>query len=123
VRSSSRASAALRMLPSSTNAFGSAPAAFSMCLVGGRGGSGKTLLGVELARHASRAGRLSGMLTAASPCAIEALVRIEAARLIVVDYAEARGEQLEVLLPWLAASATEEHPVRLLLLARAGPRQ
>ncbi|MEA2188304.1 MAG: hypothetical protein QOK16_3315 [Solirubrobacteraceae bacterium] len=100
-----------------------APGAFAACLVGGRGGSGKTRLGVELARHASRAGWLSGMLiSAASPAAIQALVQIDAARLIVVDYAETRGEQLEVLLPWLAATATAEHPVRVLLLVRSAPR-
>jgi hypothetical protein len=37
-----------------------APGAFSIALVGGRGGSGKTRLGVEVARHAARAGWLSG---------------------------------------------------------------
>jgi len=100
------------------------PNAFSACLVGGRGGSGKTRLGVELARQAARAGWLSGMLTAAPGVgAIEALVAIDTARLIVVDYAETRAEQLEVLLPWLAATATEKDPVRVLLLIRAAPRQ
>jgi hypothetical protein len=55
---------------------------------------------VELARQASRAAWLSGRLTAAPGVgAIKALVGIDAARLIVVDYAETRAEQPEVLLP------------------------
>lgn len=98
-------------------------ASFAACVVGGRGGSGKTRLGVELARQASRAGWLSGMLApSASPDAIEALVQIDAHRLVVVDYAETRAEQLEILLPLLAATATEETPARVLLLVRAAPR-
>jgi hypothetical protein len=38
--------------------------AFSVALIGGRGGSGKTRIGVELTRDASRAGWLAGMLIA-----------------------------------------------------------
>jgi hypothetical protein len=40
---------------------------------------------------------------------------------VVIDYAESRGEQLEVVLPWLAEQATTEWPV--LLLVRAAPRR
>ena len=36
--------------------------AFAACVVGGRGGSGKTRLGVELCERAARAGWLAGML-------------------------------------------------------------
>ena len=100
------------------------PGAFSMCLVGGRGGSGKTRLGVEVARHAGRAGWLSGMLVAgASGGAVEALIDVQTPCLVVVDYAETRAEQLEVLLPLLAAHATAVCPVRVLLLVRAAPRR
>jgi len=45
------------------------------------------------------------------------------AALVVIDYAESRGEQLEVVLPWLAEQATTEWPVRVLLLVRAAPRR
>jgi hypothetical protein len=57
-------------------------------------------LGVEVARHAGRAGWLSGMLVAgASAAALEALVDVDTPCLVVVDYAETRAEQLEVVLP------------------------
>ncbi len=48
---------------------------------------------------------------------------IPTARLIVIDYAESRVEQLKLLLPLLVAHATVEAPVRLLLLVRAAPRR
>ena len=45
--------------------------------------------------------------------------------LIVIDYAEARVEQLDVMLLQLAVGASEQHPVRVLLMmrARAGARR
>ena len=55
--------------------------------------------------------------------ALEALLDAQTARLIVVDYAEARGEQLELIAPLLNGYATFEHPVRLLLLVRSKPRE
>jgi tetratricopeptide (TPR) repeat protein len=51
------------------------------------------------------------------------LVDAQTSRLIVVDYAETRGEQLELVAPALAGYATEEHPVRLVLLVRSKPRE
>ena len=97
---------------------------FSACVVGGRGGSGKTRVGVELCEQASSAGWLAGMLEpSADPAALEALVDAQTARLIVVDYAETRGEQLELIAPLLNAYATVEHPVRLVLLVRSKPRE
>ena len=96
---------------------------FAACVVGGRGGSGKTRLGVELCEQAARAGWLAGMLEpAADQGALEALLDARTARLIVVDYAETRGEQLELIAPLLAAYATGECPVRLLLLVRSKPQ-
>jgi tetratricopeptide (TPR) repeat protein len=96
---------------------------FAVYLVGGAGGTGKTRLGVELCEHATRAGWLAGMLVAGSDqSALEALVDARTSRLIVVDYAETRTEQLELLLPLLAQGATHEHPARVLLLVRAKAR-
>ncbi len=96
---------------------------FATYLVGGRGGSGKTRLGVELCRIAESQAWLCGLLEgAAEQAAVEALAAVPTARLVVVDYAESRAEQLEVLLPILAEQATIEHPVRVLLLVRASPR-
>jgi hypothetical protein len=95
---------------------------FSLCVVGGRGGSGKTRLGVELCEHASAAGWLAGLLVpAADPGALDALVGTPTARLVVVDYAETRAAQLELVLPLLAHAATTECRVRVLLLVRAKP--
>ena len=83
------------------------PEPFSGYLVGGRGGSGKTRLAVEMCRAAERDGWLCGLLEgAAEPAAIEALAGVPTARLVVVDYAESRAEQLVVLLPVLAEQAT-----------------
>ena len=100
------------------------PEPFSGCVVGGRGGTGKTRLGVELCERAAAQGWLCGLLArGADAAAMEALVEAPTPRLVVVDYAETRIEQLEVLLPALALRATPEHPVRAVLLVRAGPRR
>ena len=97
--------------------------AFAACLVGGRGGSGKTRLGVELCEQVRESGWLRGLLTlSADQAALEALADTPTARLVVVDYAETRGEQLEVVLPLLASAGTEDHPVRVVLLVRSAPR-
>ncbi len=96
---------------------------FAACLIGGRGGSGKTRLGVELCEQAREAGWLTGLLThSADQAAVEALAGAPTARLVIVDYAEIRAEQLEAMLPLLAAAATARHPVRVVLLVRAAPR-
>jgi hypothetical protein len=97
-----------------------AEAAFAGCLVGGRGGSGKTRLGAQLCERARAAGWLCGLLEpSADQAALEALLDAPTARLIVIDYAESRVEQLDAILPALAASASEQHRVRVLLLVRA----
>ncbi len=97
---------------------------FAGCVIGGRGGTGKTRLGVELCVRARKAGWLAGLLSRrADPGGLEALVQTPTARLVVIDYAESRAEQLEVVLPLLAAQATQQHPVRVLMLVRAAPRR
>ena len=99
--------------------------AFGGLVIGGRGGSGKTRLGGELCeRVRQRPGWVCGLLQrTADPAAMEALVQAPAPRLVVVDYAESRPEQLEVLVPLLHAHARPEHPVRIVLLVRARPRR
>ena len=74
--------------------------AFAGCVIGGRGGTGKTRLGVELCGRARAAGWLCGLLArSADQAALEALVEVPTPRLVVIDYAETRVEQLEVVLP------------------------
>lgn len=97
---------------------------FAGRVIGGRGGTGKTRLGVELCVRARKAGWLAGLLSRrADPGGLEALVQTPTPRLVVIDYAESRAEQLEAMLPMLAVRATPEHPVRVLLLVRAAPRR
>jgi hypothetical protein len=96
------------------------PDPFAAYLVGGRGGAGKTRLGVHLCIQAAARGWVCGLLTSkVDPAEGAALAHLPSPRLVVVDYAESRTEQLEVLLPLLAAQATEVWPVRVLLLVRA----
>jgi hypothetical protein len=97
---------------------------FATCLVGGRGGAGKTRLGVELCSRLSQCDWLTGLLTkVADRQELEALVKVQTCRLVVIDYAETRVETIASLLPVLADHATEEHRVRILLLVRAAPRR
>jgi tetratricopeptide (TPR) repeat protein len=97
---------------------------FAGCVIGGRGGSGKTRLAVELCQRVRARDWLCGLLSRITePETLEALVNVPTARLVVVDYAESRAEHLELLLPLLAAGATQEQPVRVLLLVRAGARR
>ena len=97
---------------------------FASGVIGGRGGAGKTRLGVELCVRAEQRGWLCGLLSRrADQAALESLAQAPAPRLVVVDYAESRGEQLEVVLPTMKAHASAEHPIRILLLVRAAPRQ
>jgi transcriptional regulator with XRE-family HTH domain len=98
-------------------------AAFATCLIGGSAGSGKTRLGVELCAHAnSRGWRESGFLPArVESSALPSLGDVTGGRLVVVDYAESRIEQLEKILPLLTSSASAGSPVRLVLLVRAAP--
>ncbi len=99
-------------------------AAFSARLLGGKGGTGKTRLGVQLCEDLAPSGWVTGMLTQLlHQPEMEALVAAPTARLVVVDYAEARANQVAAWLPRLAALATPQHPVRALLLVRAGRGQ
>jgi hypothetical protein len=96
--------------------------AYAACVVGGRGGTGKTRLGVELCVRMTEAGWLTGLLIrAADRQELEALVLTPTSRLVVVDYAETRVDMISSLLPMFRAHASEEHPVRVLLLVRAAP--
>lgn len=98
------------------------PRPFALCIIGGRGGTGKTRLGVELCSHATSAGWLAGMLHAkADQGALEALGMAPTARLVVIDYAETKSDQLELVLPLLAQSASSQWPVRVVALVRARP--
>jgi tetratricopeptide (TPR) repeat protein len=97
---------------------------FATCVIGGRGGCGKTRLGVELCERAKTRNWLCGLLSRiVDPAALEEFAVVPTARLVVVDYAESRADQLEVLLPLLRGRATAENPVRVLLLVRACPRR
>lgn len=97
---------------------------FKGCLIGGRGGSGKTRLGVELCAHTTDLDWIAGLLSqSADQGGLDALVQVPTARLVIVDYAESRVEQLKILIPELRSSATPEHPVRVVLLVRDAPRR
>jgi hypothetical protein len=92
---------------------------FAGCVIGGRGGCGKTRLAVELCKRGKDRDWLCGLLSRiVDLAALEELAVVPTARLVVIDYAESRLEQLEVLLPLLRAKATAEYPVRVLLLVR-----
>jgi tetratricopeptide (TPR) repeat protein len=79
-------------------------------------------LAIELCARAGSANWLSGLLSArADQGGLEALVSAPTRRLIVVDYAELRGDQLELLLEQLASHATPRYPVRVVLLVRTRP--
>lgn len=100
----------------------SADEAFAMCVVGGRGGSGKTHLGVALCEHASWLEWLNGFLPeTADQATFDALGGAASGRLVVVDYAENRVEQFGRVAA-LTATASVKHPVRVVLLVRAVPR-
>jgi tetratricopeptide (TPR) repeat protein len=97
---------------------------FAGQVIGGHGGSGKTRLAIELCRRLRERGWLSGFLSRiADPGMLDALVQVPTARLVVVDYAESRVEQLELLMPLLRAEATLDAPVRILLLVRMAAEQ
>jgi tetratricopeptide (TPR) repeat protein len=97
---------------------------FAIQVIGGSGGAGKTRLGVELAYGLTEAGVpggqwLAGFLeSSATTEGIVALANVEAPRLVVVDYAESRVEQVGTLLELMQPSATPRKPVRVILLVR-----
>src|SRR6202035_1919124 len=66
---------------------------FAACVIGGRGGCGKTRLAVELCQRATTREWLSGLLRGVvDPAALEELTAVPTARLVVIDYAESRAE-------------------------------
>jgi hypothetical protein len=102
-----------------------APGAFGLRVLAGPGGAGKTRLGVELCRHLTSYSWLAGLLGGSisdelDRTAVDELLGAETARLILVDYAETRVEQLSALVPLLAANATLTNPVRV-VLTRSSP--
>lgn len=101
------------------------PEPFALCIIGGRGGSGKTRLSVELCvRTDEQAGWISGLLPhTVDPAGLRDLADIPNPRLVVIDYAETRMEQLEKVLPAMQQAARAEHPVRVLLLVRKAPER
>lgn len=102
-------------------AWAGARSPFAGIVIGGRGGSGKTRLAVELCQRLGGDRWLCGFLSRiADQGMLDALIDAPIGRLVVIDYAETRPEQLELLLPLLSAKATPEHPVRVLLLVRGG---
>lgn len=99
-------------------------APFAGAVIGGSGGTGKTRLAVELCDWAEEEEWLSGILAPIEDLgSLEALANAEIPRLIAVDYAESRANQLNELLPLLASKAAQDAPVRVLLLVRAGPKR
>jgi tetratricopeptide (TPR) repeat protein len=97
------------------------PEPFAGHVIEGRGGSGKTKLAVKLCEEIRESDWLCGFLSRiADQVMLDALVQAPTARLVVIDYAENRAEQVEMLLPLLQAKATAEEPVRVLLLVRTG---
>ncbi|MFY9617056.1 MAG: hypothetical protein WAQ31_03290 [Arcanobacterium sp.] len=97
---------------------------FSVMVIGGRGGSGKSRLGVELCRHLRGrggywdAGFLKSQKSEQRNLAIQKLRLAEGARLVVIDYAETRAQEVAEVISGLASSAEDFRPVRILLLVR-----
>ncbi|MHA6760957.1 hypothetical protein [Streptacidiphilus sp. PAMC 29251] len=107
------------------------PAPVDLAVVTGSGGTGKNRLATELARHLAGKGDYDGLpwvagFLAAKPRRTRPGQRIlgdcSHPLLLVVDYAEARAEQLEGLLDVLAAPR-QGAKVRVLLLARGNARK
>ena len=95
---------------------------FSTFLVGGFGGSGKTRLAAEVADlRMNRDAWITGFYTGGrnDDTALEALASLPTARLIIVDYAETRSREIELLLNVLQQRSSPEHPVRILFLVRS----
>lgn len=96
------------------------PEAWSIRLVHGQGGQGKTRLARELCSGASRNGLLTGVL--APDVTNRQLAHIAASPLpllIVVDYAEGRGDVVQRVADNVVALRQTRFPDRVLLLARS----
>ncbi|MFJ5974468.1 trypsin-like peptidase domain-containing protein [Streptomyces sp. NPDC093060] len=96
------------------------PGRFSVRLVTGPGGQGKTRLAAELVRRLRLRNWSAGFLaTGASPALLPLVTETRTPLLLVVDYAETRVEQLQTLLDLVDRHEhTDTTPLRLLLLAR-----
>ena len=93
---------------------------FGLRVLAGAAGAGKTRTAIELCRSAAGMKWLAGLLKVKIDAEqLDLLAHTPTARLVVVDYAETRQEQLAEALPILAQNATEEHPVRILLTIRS----
>ena len=93
---------------------------FGLLILAGTAGAGKTRIAVELCRSLSELHWLTGLLKSkVDPEQLDLLAETPTPRLVVVDYAETRHEQLAELLPVLAGRASEVHPVRVLLTIRS----
>lgn len=98
-----------------------APDPWSPKLLTGPGGQGKTRLAAELVDRMAGRNWNAGFLDFAPDTDLAALGELSAPLLLVVDYAEARHEQLIELLRLFGALAARGTgpPVRLLMLARS----
>ncbi|MFJ5645098.1 TIR domain-containing protein [Streptomyces sp. NPDC093223] len=97
------------------------PAGSAVRLVTGPGGQGKTRFALHLCRQATERGWLAGFVDeSCAPDDLAVLARCTAPLLLVLDYAEARAEQLLVLAAECVRRDADAGPVRLLLLSRAG---
>ncbi|MER6159646.1 tetratricopeptide repeat-containing serine protease family protein [Streptomyces sp. NPDC001868] len=96
------------------------PGRFSVRLVTGPGGQGKTRLAAELVRRLRLRNWSAGFLAAGAPPDLLPLATgTRTPLLLVVDYAETRVEQLQTLLDLVDRyEHTGTTPLRLLLLAR-----
>ncbi|WP_045561619.1 tetratricopeptide repeat-containing serine protease family protein [Streptomyces sp. FxanaA7] len=96
------------------------PGRFSVRLVTGPGGQGKTRLAAELVRRLRLQNWSAGFLAAgASPDLLTLVTGTRTPLLLVVDYAETRVQQLQALLDHVDRyEDTGTTPLRLLLLAR-----
>jgi tetratricopeptide (TPR) repeat protein len=107
-------------LPEQLTSWSDERVPFSLRVLAGGAGTGKTRIAVELCRTLSERRWLTGLLKAkVDDEALDVLATTPTARLVVVDYAETRQDQLSKLLPILASQATAERPVRVLLTVRS----
>ncbi|MFB9465084.1 tetratricopeptide repeat protein [Streptomyces cinereospinus] len=103
------------------HAWCAGPAGSAVRLVTGPGGQGKTRLALHLCRQAAERGWLAGFVDeSCAPDDLAVLARCTAPMLLVLDYAEARAEQLLVLAAECVRRDADAGPLRLLLLSRAG---
>lgn len=100
--------------------WANAPVARSVVALLGPAGSGKTRLAIEFCRALSRQGWTTGMMTrpVTDPGPIAALMQWSARRVVVVDYAEDRPDQVRSTLTRLQGAGSLMHPIRLLLIVR-----